>query len=154
MTPDVVFEERQRPPPAWYAFGTVAVALGVAWALWISVRLDELQWELLVLYGIAAVVVAVVRMRTVVTRTHLRITIAPFPRKTVDLADVERCEPTTYRPLVHYGGWGWRWSPSRGWAYTMRGNRGVMVHRRGGKAFLVGSQRPEQLAAAIESRRP
>ena len=145
-----VFEERQAPPLGWYAFGLFAI--GLVWALVISARLDELQWELLVLPGFA-VVVATIRMRTVVTRTHLRITIVPIPRKAVDVADVERCEPVTYRPLMHYGGWGWRWSPSRGWAYTMRGKRGVMIRRTNGKSFLVGSQRPEELAAAIESVR-
>lgn len=147
MTPPI-FEERQGPPLAWYALGILPIGLAGWWGLSISSRLGELRWDLLVVPSLAVVLAGLIRMKTVVTRTHLRIVIVPFPRKAFDLAEVEHCEPVTYRPLLHYGGWGWRWSPSRGSAYTMRGNRGVTVRLRGGKTFLVGSQRPEELAAA------
>lgn len=145
-----VFEERQRPAPGLVAFGVFAVAIGTGWALWLSERLDELRWDQLLIPAFAALVLALLRMTTTVTPEHVRVAISPFPRKTVSLSDVAQWDVVTYRPVLHYGGWGWRWSPSRGWAYTMRGNRGVMIHPQGGKPFLIGSQRPEELAAAIQ----
>ncbi len=35
------------------------------------------------------------------------------------------------------------------WAYTVFGNRGVIVYLKSGKSFLLGSQRPEELARSI-----
>lgn len=145
------FEERQRPAVALIASGVVAVTLAAGWAMWLSARLDEVRWQLFVIPGFAALVLALTRMTTTVTLYHVRIAISPFPRKTIALAEVAQWEVVAYRPLLHYGGWGWRWSPSRGWAYTMRGNRGVMIHPQGRKPFLIGSRRPEELAAAIQT---
>ena len=54
----------------------------------------------------------------------------------------------TYSPLVEYGGWG-----IRGWgknvALNARGNRGVRLMLMDGRRVLVGSQRAEELAAAL-----
>ena len=98
---------------------------------------------------VAVVCGGLVRMRTVVTPSTLRVSMRPFPRKTVAVRDIASCDPVEYRPLA-YGGWGWKWSPGKGWAYTMRGKRGVLVQPVRGKSFLVGSQEPERLADAIE----
>lgn len=146
-----VFEETQRPSSVLFGFGVVVIAFAAGWALWLSERLDKILWAQFALPAFAALVLVVVRMTTTVTSEHIRVVLLPFPRKTFALAEIERWDVVTYRPMLHYGGWGWRWSPSRGSAYTMSGNRGVMVHPRNGKAFLIGSQRPEELAAAIEA---
>jgi hypothetical protein len=60
-------------------------------------------------------------------------------------------EPVTYRPIEQYGGRGIR-RGRHGWAYTVSGDRGVKLVLAGGEQFLVGSQRPEDLAAAIRRR--
>lgn len=151
MTPGAVFDEHQRPPRGYVVTGAIALAFAAGVVLWFSALAGSLQWDLLAFLALGALVVGFTQMRTVVTTTQLRVSIVPFPRKTIALADVETCEPETYRPLLHYGGWGWKWSPSRGWAYTMRGNRGVRIRLRNGKTFLIGSQRPDELAAAIRS---
>jgi hypothetical protein len=83
---------------------------------------------------------------------HLQIRFAPFLRKTIPLEQIVSCEVLTYSPLRDYGGWGVRLSWSgKGWAYNVRGNRGVQLGLVGGKRLLVGSQRPEELLAAIVS---
>lgn len=150
MTP-ALFEERQRPPRALTIAGLTVVAVAVAFALYASSRLDRMMWELFLVPVFAGVVNGLIRMTTYVAPDRLRVTIVPFPRKSWPVSEIASCEAVTYRPLVHYGGWGWKWSLRRGPAYTMRGNRGVMVRRTNGKQFLIGSQRPEELAAAIRS---
>jgi hypothetical protein len=60
-------------------------------------------------------------------------------------------EAVTYRPIEQFGGRGIR-RGRHGWAYTVSGNRGVQLTLAGGEQFLIGSQRPEQLAAAIHRR--
>lgn len=54
-----------------------------------------------------------------------------------------------YRPILDYGGWGIRWAPGKGWAYTVRGNLGVQLELSDGKRLLVGSQSPEGLVLMI-----
>jgi len=57
-------------------------------------------------------------------------------------------EVQTYRPIRDYGGWGIRYGRG-GKAYNVSGDRGVMLELSDGSRLLVGSQKPEDLAAAI-----
>lgn len=84
-----------------------------------------------------------------VHRDHVLVRFAPLRRKTILLDDITRFEPRTYRPILEYGGWGIRWSPRHGKAYNVSGNRGVQLELHNGKHILLGSQRAEELAAAI-----
>ena len=72
--------------------------------------------------------------------------------KHIPIRDVQRVEAVTYRPIREYGGWGMRMGAS-GWAYNASGNRGVRLQFAGGRDFLIGSQRAEELAQAIQARR-
>lgn len=59
----------------------------------------------------------------------------------------------TYRPILRYGGWGIRYT-WKGKAYNVSGNRGVRIDFDSGRHLLLGSQRPDELAAAIERVAP
>jgi hypothetical protein len=56
----------------------------------------------------------------------------------------------TYRPIRDYGGWGLKCGP-KGRAYNVRGNRGVELKFTDGKTLMLGSQRPEELASALDN---
>ena len=56
----------------------------------------------------------------------------------------------TYRPIRDYGGWGLKCGP-KGKAYNVSGNRGVELEFSDGKKLMLGSQRPEELASALEN---
>ena len=57
----------------------------------------------------------------------------------------------TYKPLREYGGWGIRCSfTGKGKAYNVSGNKGVQLVLTNGKKLLIGSQKPDELAAAID----
>jgi hypothetical protein len=92
------------------------------------------------------------RLTTEVREGELTVQFFPFHLSPIrfqprDLADFE---PVTYRPLRDYGGWGLRWGQA-GKAYTVKGTRGVMLHLLDGKKLLIGSQHPDQLAAALNT---
>jgi hypothetical protein len=70
----------------------------------------------------------------------------------VPLGQIRRVAALTYRPLADYGGWGIR-RGRRGMAYNVSGSRGVLLDLSDGKSVLIGSQRAEELARAIEERR-
>ncbi len=62
--------------------------------------------------------------------------------------DINGFEVRTYRPIREYGGWGIRYG-GKSKAYNVSGNRGVQLELSNGKQLLFGSQRPEELAEAL-----
>jgi hypothetical protein len=77
---------------------------------------------------------------------HLRF--FPLTSKTVQYEDITSCRARSYRPIREYGGWGIRFGPN-GKAYNVFGNRGVQLEFSNATPLLIGSQRPEDLAAVI-----
>ena len=85
-------------------------------------------------------------------RQNLTADFWPFRRKVFPLAEILAWEARTYRPLRDFGGWGMRHSRSLGCsAYNVKGDQGVFFELAGGRKFMLGSQRAEELAAAIAS---
>jgi hypothetical protein len=70
-----------------------------------------------------------------------------FPRGRVALADIAGAEVTR---TSFWEGWGIR-RTRRGWLYNVSGYDAVLVQRRDGRAFLLGSDEPRKLKAAIEA---
>ncbi len=96
--------------------------------------------------------ISMIKLVTEVTQDGLFVQFFPLWRKAIDLTQLKHCEPRTYRPLFDYGGWGIR-KTFKGNAYSISGNRGVQLEFFSGKPLLIGSQRPEALAQAIEAYR-
>ena len=92
------------------------------------------------------------KMETRVDDQRITINFQPFSKRHISFQDVEQCEARKYRPIAEYGGWGLRWSWN-GRAYNVRGNRGVQLVLTGNRRVMIGSQRAEELAATINSRR-
>ena len=81
---------------------------------------------------------------------HLRY--APFFTRSIPYSEIREAELEPY-PLFAYGGWGLRYSFTKGWAYTVAGNQGLRLKLRSGKTLYLGSQRPEELLSAINANR-
>jgi hypothetical protein len=81
---------------------------------------------------------------------ELRLQFFPFHRsfRRIPFNDIEEHAAVEYRPLAEYGGWGIRGFKSNR-AYNVSGNRGVRMKLRDGNRLLLGSQRAEELDAAI-----
>ena len=90
------------------------------------------------------------RLFTEVREDGIYINFVPLSRQTVLFENIVSCEVRTYRPIREYGGWGIRYGRA-GKAYNVSGNRGVQLRLSNGKGLLIGSQRPEELAQAIQS---
>lgn len=65
--------------------------------------------------------------------------------KSVHLDEIARVEPWKMRGI---GAWGIHWS-SQGWLYNVSGRRGVLFVMKSGKQFILGTDEPEILLAAI-----
>ncbi len=97
-------------------------------------------------------VVGLLRMTTEVTPTDVRIWFGWVPtyRRFVAIGLVQKIEVVSYHPLLDYGGWGIRAGRDGERVLNARGNRGVRLDLSDGTRLLIGSQRPEALAIAIE----
>jgi hypothetical protein len=74
-----------------------------------------------------------------------------WPAERIPLAQIRRAAAVTYRPMRDYGGWGVRMG-RKGMAYNVSGNRGVELELMDDRRLLIGSQRAEELARAIQER--
>jgi hypothetical protein len=160
----VVYREEQNFD--WRAYAVVALAealigLTLAWfyqkghGAGAGGAIHELARGLLAVAGLSIpplVVVGLLRMTTEVTPTDLRVWFGWVPtyRRFVAIGTVRRIEVVTYRPLLDYGGWGIRTGRDGERVLNARGNRGVRLELSDGTRLLIGSQRPETLALAIE----
>lgn len=68
----------------------------------------------------------------------------------VGRADVQSVRVESFNPLADFGGWGIRYARGT-WGYIFRGHRGVRVETRKGKRYLITSDEPEKLAAALQT---
>lgn len=135
-------------------FGILALIVPSSGRIAIAVTLG-------VITGLELLIVLCVRMdtrleRSVVGGPVLRIAFAPFHRRTIPLAGIDAAEPVRYDPLADVGGWGIKWSRRFGRVYNLVGDRAVWItgvrepgSGEAGASYLIGTQRPEELAAAI-----
>jgi hypothetical protein len=115
----------------------------------------SLQFGLGLVLGFGLLMVLIVfllHMTTEVTPTTLRVWFGWIPtyRRALPIDTVRSVEVVTYRPFADYGFWGIRSGRDGERALIARGNRGVRLELTDGSKLLIGSQKPELLAAAID----
>lgn len=152
---EVLFEEEQTFRKRWVwalILWVLVIAFGVT-LLHAPYEGGVLPNVMRLIGGIAlavgvTVLIYMARLRVRVDAEGLHVRFFPFVKKDIPLEEIARWEARTYRPILEYGGWGIRcgW---KGMAYNVSGNRGVQLEFTNGKRLLIGSQRPEELAAAI-----
>ena len=164
-SPAVVFREEQTF--GWWAYALLGVVELASWLTlyWVFERsaapVVEGEHRALVSALFAGsclcvpimVVIGFFKMTTEVTPSDLRVWFGWIPtyRKALPITLIQKVDVVRYRPLREYGGWGIRvgWNGDR--ALTARGNLGVRLEMLDGATLLLGSQRPEALAIAIEN---
>lgn len=163
-------EQRFRQPWLWTLLGGVALAeIGIFGYGMIQQFVLGRPWgdrpmsdPALLLAGMATVLFSLgllalflaMRLVTEVREDGLSVRFFPFHlRETVFRpGEIQSSEAVEYRPLLDYGGWGIRYGRG-GKAYNVSGNRGVRLEFADGKRLLIGSQRADELAAAIRDLR-
>lgn len=147
--PQVLFHEDQqfRQPWIW------ALLLLVSAAIFAVVYASRSIWlALLVLLLDAALVgfMYSLKLTTEVSPNGVLVRFFPMFRQNISLSQIGSHYVRVYRPILEYGGWGVRYG-LKGKAYNVRGNRGVQLELVRGERLLIGSQRAEELAQAIEA---
>lgn len=114
------------------------------WAVWIV-------WALIGV-GLPALILSM-RLVTEVTSEQVTVSFRPFHSRVIPLTDITQATARTYSPVKEYGGWGIKGWSKRNVAYNMNGDRGVQLVLTGDRRVLIGSDRPEELARAIDMGR-
>ncbi|MCX8032976.1 MAG: DUF6141 family protein [Thermoleophilia bacterium] len=158
----VVFREVQRFRQ-WFLYLPVAiVTVLVWWEFAQQVVLGHptaerpipnwLAWVFAIVFGLGLpAFLALIRLVTEVTPECLCVRLYPFPPARISIAQIESASVREYSPITEFGGWGVRQSRSHGRAYTASGNKGVQLQVRGKGPILIGSQRADELLAALRS---
>ena len=76
-----------------------------------------------------------------------------FDYKTISKNKVSALYVRKYKPILEYGGWGYRWRFRKGKAFTIRGKWGLQIEFSSGKKLLLGTQQPVELDKAIDQLR-
>lgn len=93
------------------------------------------------------------KLITEVDAEGVHIRFFPLTSKHIRFDDIRSCNARTYRPIREYGGWGIRFN-REGRAYNVSGDAGVQLELTKGRPLLIGSQRAEALARAINAHLP
>lgn len=145
------FEEVQRFRQRWLMALLLGTALLIFYALTAAPALISVPVYFLVL-GVLALVFAS-SLRTRVKEDAVSLRFLPFhlsPRR-FEFDAIESFQAEEYSPIREFGGWGVRWRPFSGKiAYNVSGSGGVRLELEDGKQVVIGSQKPEELEAAIE----
>ena len=121
-------------------------------------NLRSLELPLYVLVGIglpSVMVVGVLHLTTEVSPGECRVWFGWLPtyRRSFVLSQVERVEIVQYHAIRDHGFWGIRRGRDGELVYSARGNRAVRLTMTDGTRVLIGTQRPEDLAATLERER-
>jgi hypothetical protein len=159
--PSALFREVQRFKQLWL-WAILLIPTAVSWYIFVQQIVlgrpqghnpapDWLTAVLLAIFGLGfPIFFAELRLVTEVSSRGLRIGFAPFPLRVFGPGEIVSAQATDYHPLRTYGGWGVRYS-SAGKAYNVCGHRGVRLMLTNGHQLLVGSQRPDELEAALRA---
>jgi hypothetical protein len=156
----LLFEEEQRFVGTWVMIPVLLVVV-LGWYFFVrQIVFGEPvgdrpadDWGIVMLWLVAGILMPLLfvnlKLTVRVWQEEIYIRFSPLFKRTIPTGEVKSCAMRTYRPLLEYGGWGVRCGFRRGMAYNVSGNEGAQLELTNGKKVLIGSQRANELAAAI-----
>ena len=114
---------------------------GPDWAIILAWLLTGIGLPLFFLYG---------KLVVTVSGESVEIYFRPLTRRVIPIDNIARFKARIYSPIGEYGGWGLR-GLGKNRAYNISGNRGVELVLKDGRIIMIGSQRAEELAQAINN---
>ena len=160
--PPVLFREVQRFRQLWLWFIVLAISAIAIYSMIQQLVLgrpfgnnpgpDALVLVVGILFGLALPgLFYTLNLTTEVREDGFYYRLFPFHLsfRRINGSEILRHEAVSYRPLRDFGGWGIRYGVA-GKAYNVSGSRGVQLHLIDGRHILIGSQKPDELTAALQ----
>ena len=91
-------------------------------------------------------------LHTEIRQNGIRFRFPPLIRnwKEISKENIKHYEVRKYNPILEYGGWGIRVSLRKGKAYNIKGNIGLQLILTGNKKVLIGTQKGNDIGAAMD----
>ena len=89
---------------------------------------------------------AVMKLKTSIDKEKISMEFFPFVKKEVAWRDIRKAEVLDYGFV---GGWGIRLWTKYGTVYNTKGSKGLFIQLKDDKKFLIGTQRPDEMAGFI-----
>lgn len=99
------------------------------------------------------IAMANIKLETYVRNEGLYVRFFPFHLKFRHFAwsHLVKIYVRTYSPVTEYGGWGLRLGIfGSGFAYNIRGDKGLQLQFPSGKKILIGTQKPDELSRILD----
>lgn len=92
------------------------------------------------------------RLHVAIDQGTIHYRFPPFRKttQTINQGDVSAIYVRKYRPILEYGGWGYRGALGKSKALNVAGKWGIQLEFNNGERLLLGTQKPEEAKAAIE----
>ncbi|WP_118973548.1 hypothetical protein [Taibaiella koreensis] len=151
-----VFRERQRFRQWWIwmvLIITNAAMLLVLWRLWDSDLSRDWPWLLLFLVPVLLLLLfAGLRLDTEVRSDGIYVRFFPVQRQYRPYLweEITHVFVRQYEPLAEYGGWGIR-GLGKNKALNVSGNQGLQLILKNGNKLLIGTRRPAELSAVLNT---
>jgi len=149
-----LFAEQQRFTQWWlWVMLSLPVALSIGFSAYFLAHLSifsrrlHLLLMVMSLSFITPILFFGLRMSVVVTSQHLTARFVPLRRR-IAISDIASFRVLTYT-IRDFGGWGIKWARDGTLVLNVSGNRAVRINRRKGKSLILGTQRPDEFAAAL-----
>lgn len=117
-----------------------AIGVALAAAVFTVAATDGAAWPFLFVPLLLVVASATaISWRVRVDPDGLLVRSLPFgwPRVRIRTADIASVQNPHIEPLAEFGGWGWRWSPARGFGVVAQSGPAIEVLRHDGRRFVV-----------------
>lgn len=163
LDPTIVHRDVQTTKP-WFAWPLILGIAAIAWWGFIEQIVmgqpwgtkpapNAALWVIWIACGLfTPLFLFVLRLIIDVRTDDVIIRYIPIWTKRIPIEQIESAEAVTFRPIGDWAGWGIRWRPGGGWAYTISGNQGVQLQLKDGKKKLLGARDAEALEAAIRGQ--
>jgi hypothetical protein len=163
MQSDILFSEQQSFRQTWIWLVTAPINLLFLFALVSQVGYGKTfgdkpmsDQELVfatALSFLPTLLIMLLKLETVIRRDGIHYRFMPFQWKfrTIAWESAEKIYVRKYNPLREYGGWGLRTGLSgKNGAFNVSGDLGLQIEFNNGRKFLIGTQKSEELAAALQ----
>lgn len=158
------YEERSGWP--WWLHGLILLCVGAAWGPALPSLLggggdgsEAMSFEVAVLCVLLGVAIPAflyglfgqLRVRLMQEEVDISWGLSEVVRKKISYAKIQKAEAVTYRPIGDFMGWGIRMGMGKKLAWTIRGNRALLLHLEDGTRFYLGSNHPERLLLQLQA---
>ena len=155
----MIFKEKQNMRQLLWVMIPLGVTIIIMLGFWVVDRDMMAEGGLLnsflIIIGLEALLTLMflsMALKTTITEKGVTMQYQPLIRKTTFLwSNIKHAWVREYKPIREFGGWGFRGNLlGKGRAYNVWGNKGLQLELKNGRRVLIGTQKPEEMAAFLK----